>query len=128
MIKKWDVLLILVLLALSCIPLAVFHQTVHTGSVYADISIDGSLYKRVPLTAHRGHEEIEINNQYGHNTIIIEDETICITESDCPDQLCVHMGKAAKPGENIVCLPHKLIIEIKSSDMESSMPDIIPAH
>ena len=61
------------------------------------------------------------------NTVVIEDETIAITDADCPDHLCVSMGKASRPGDTLVCLPHKLVIEVKSSG-DAPAPDIIPAH
>ena len=37
-------------------------------------------------------------------------------EANCPDKLCIHQGKISKNGETIVCLPHGLIVEIKSDD------------
>ena len=127
MLLKPDFLLILLLLAASFLPLAVFGQPARSAGVYADITLDGNLYKRVPLTAHHGHEELVLRTDYGSNTVVIEDETIAITDADCPDHLCVSMGKASRPGDTLVCLPHKLVIEVKSSG-DAPAPDIIPAH
>ena len=33
-------------------------------------------------------------------------------DANCPDRLCVSWGKINKPGETILCLPHRIIIRI----------------
>ena len=53
-----------------------------------------------------------VNKDIGNNTLIIEDGYAYVTDSDCPDKICEQMGKISKPGETIVCLPHKLVVEI----------------
>ena len=35
-------------------------------------------------------------------------------EADCPDQLCVHQKAISKDRETIVCLPNKVVVEVKS--------------
>mgnify|MGYP000590388048 CR=1 FL=1 len=37
-------------------------------------------------------------------------------EADCPDKYCVKQGKITKTRQNIVCLPHKVVVEIAVSD------------
>lgn len=125
MIKKTDIALILCCFFLSLIPLAIFGRNIPVHNVYAEITVDGRLQKKVQLTEHHGHDEIDIQNLSGHNHIVIDDDTIAIDDADCPDQLCVRQGKARKPGEVIVCLPHKLMIELKSTD-DAPASDIIP--
>ena len=39
-----------------------------------------------------------------------------VIEADCPDQLDVKQGYISKVGEVIVCLPNRLVIEIKGVD------------
>ena len=45
----------------------------------------------------------------GYNTVTVKDGKIAVTEADCPDQYCVKQG-FCNSGEQIVCLPHKLVI------------------
>ena len=56
-------------------------------------------------------EPVEINsNKLGYNKIIITNSGAKVTEADCPDKLCIEQSnKGTYP---IVCLPHKLVIEI----------------
>ncbi|WP_440248169.1 NusG domain II-containing protein [Catenibacterium faecis] len=34
----------------------------------------------------------------------------------CPDHLCIKQGTINKKGQSIICLPHKLIVEVVSGD------------
>ena len=45
-------------------------------------------------------------------------------EANCRDLLCTHMPSIKKVGETIVCLPHRLILEIVSEKEESDEEEI----
>lgn len=126
MIKKWDIIVIASLILLSFLPQLIFGVILgkHYDETYAEIMIDGSLYKKIPLSAHGGTDEFVIDTKNGTNTVRVVDQTIQVMDADCKDQICVRQGAISKPGETIVCLPHKLLIEIKSYTKENQ--DIIP--
>ncbi|MCR5675892.1 MAG: NusG domain II-containing protein [Lachnospiraceae bacterium] len=46
------------------------------------------------------------------NTVVIENGTCRVSEADCPDRICVERGRISVSGETIVCLPHRLVIEV----------------
>ena len=116
MLKKADILLIALLLLLSLLPLAKWGQP--EPVCYAEIRRGEDIIKRLRLTGHRGITQFTItytvNGQEKHNHIRLEDEKIAVTDADCPDKICVQTGAISKTGEIIACLPHHLIIEIKS--------------
>ena len=116
MLKKADIVLIVLLFALSLLPLVKFGQP--EPACYAEIRQAGKVIKRVQLTGHTGITEIRTtynaNNQEKHNHIRIENGHISVTDADCPDKICLQTGAISHAGEIIACLPHKLIIEIKS--------------
>jgi hypothetical protein len=128
MIKKWDIGLIVLLLCLSFIPEGIFVMSGGGPSqnVKAVIQVNGELYKTIPLTSHAGTDTFTIQTKDGHNTVTVKDQSIAITEADCPDKICINEGFISKPGETIACLPHKVIIEVRAED--SSEPDVIPAR
>lgn len=129
MFKKWDIIIIILLICLSLTPELIFGIMMnknYTGT-YAEVTVDGKLYKKILLSEHRGEEEINVKTKYGYNTIQIKDDSIGIIDSDCPDKICVNSGFISKPGDLSVCLPHKLMIEIKSNNSEKDT-DIIPVH
>lgn len=51
-----------------------------------------------------------------YNIFICKDGRIQMLQSSCPDQICVHHTEISKTGESIICLPHKLVIEISGTD------------
>lgn len=75
------------------------------------ISRDGEELYRFSLM-----EEAHLSLEAGSgqtNEVDIQDGQVFVSSASCPDQICVHQGKISKKGETIVCLPHKLVIEIK---------------
>lgn len=60
--------------------------------------------------------EYNISADNGQNTLIIKDGKADVTEADCPDKLCVKQKEISKNGETIVCLPHKVVVEIVSAE------------
>lgn len=58
-------------------------------------------------------EIIKIEEGDRYNIIHIENGKVWIEEANCLNQVCVRHSSIDKIGETIVCLPHKLIIEIK---------------
>lgn len=128
--KKWDIIVIIILILLSFIPELVFGIVMGKSytSTYAEITIDGRLYKKILLSEHRGEESLDVKSKYGYNIIDIKDDSIRILDADCKDGICIKSGFISKTGESLVCLPHKLMIEIKGSDDNQNDVDVIPMH
>ena len=56
------------------------------------------------------NQELVFENKDGsYNAVTVKDGKIAVTEANCPDQYCVKQG-FCNSGEQIVCLPHKLVI------------------
>ncbi|MDO4556602.1 MAG: NusG domain II-containing protein [Lachnospiraceae bacterium] len=60
--------------------------------------------------------EYSIETERGTNVLVIKDGEANMTEADCPDKLCVQQKAISKNGETIVCLPHKVVVEIKNGE------------
>ncbi len=113
-IKPWDKIIIVLLLFISFVPY-LFLKVLLVGDydiTYARITVDGKLYKEVPLTGQMKETGFIIETDYGNNVAVIENEEITISKADCPDEICVQTGFIGKPGQSITCLPHKLYIQI----------------
>ena len=55
----------------------------------------------------------------GYNIVTVKDGKIAVTEANCPDQYCVKQG-FCNSGEQIVCLPHRLVISfLGESEIDS---------
>ena len=51
----------------------------------------------------------------GRNTLVIEDGVAYVKDSTCPDHLCEYMGKISKVGQSVICLPNRVVVEIRGS-------------
>ena len=131
-IKPWDKIIIVLLIVISFIPylfLKVWMPNNH-NMIYAKITISGELYKEIPLTGQIKPKEFVVDTGYGTNKILIENESITIIEADCSDSICVYTGFISEPGESIICLPHRLHIQIigESSDNGEQNKDKIDVN
>ena len=85
----------------------------HGGGKTARIYVDGALYDTVDLTAAAEPYERTIETAYGWNTLRIGRGEIQVIDADCPHQDCVKQGAISEGAIPIVCLPHRLVIQIK---------------
>lgn len=91
-----------------------------SGSVgtTAVIRIDGELYKKIQLDSVAVAYDMEIETEFGYNKIHVENGAISVTESDCPDGICIAQGEISDDGVPIVCMPHRLVIEIEGDEID----------
>ena len=59
------------------------------------------------------YQMIKIPGKVGECILIIKDGEAYMQEADCPNQICVHHSPVSNKGETIVCLPNRVIIEIR---------------
>ncbi len=72
------------------------------------------------------HEDREVvittgDNDEFKNVMVIRDGKVSVSEANCPDSICVKTRAASKAGETIVCLPHKLVIEVAAAPSDSDL-------
>lgn len=57
-------------------------------------------------------QTITIGEDDWENILVIKDGRASMTKADCPDKICVNHAAISKKGETIVCLPHKVVVEV----------------
>ena len=87
-----------------------------------EIYVNGNLYKKIPLKNH--NEDIKIITDLGENIVSISNGKVKILNSDCKDEICVKDGYISKPGKQLVCLPHKLMVQITGESLHNETDDI----
>ena len=90
---------------LLCLALALIPKSGVTAT-QAQIVSEGKLIQIADL---RVEQEFTVTTGHGFNTIRVKDGMIAVISADCPDQYCVRQG-FCNSGQQIVCLPHKLVI------------------
>lgn len=90
------------------------------NKLYVEIKVEGELYERVQLSDEK---EIKIERDDSYNIINVHDNGVEMIEANCPDHVCVRTGFINKVGSTIVCLPHKVYVEIVG-DVEDGLDAI----
>ena len=133
LVRPFDGIIVILLLLGSFIPLIIFGYSTKNidedSSIYAVVIIYGEPVKEIELSEDTSHETFTFYPSEGQYNIIEVDGTkIRNKEDNSPDQIAVKTGWISKPGETAICLPHKLIIEVKATDSSKETDDdvIIP--
>ena len=122
-LKKRDILVVILLLFLS-IGMAFFVQKIKSNENgnYLRVELNGKEYGRYPLDKDKTFK-IKIDEDE-YNIVEIKNGKVKMREANCRDLICTHMPSIEKIGETIVCLPHRLILEIISSDDKKDNQEI----
>lgn len=121
---KRDIILVLSMVIIAAAAFLIINFAVKKDGSYAVIKVDGKVIKTLDLNS--GETNIEVNGyQGGVNKVVINDGKVSMTEADCPDELCVKTGKISRVGETIVCLPHRVVVEIKGSPDDDSIDSVV---
>ena len=86
----------------------------------ARVYLDGVLIETLDISPSAGSYSITVDSEYGVNVITVDNGRVCISDADCPDGSCIRLGWVGGGMTPIVCLPHKLVIEMHSA----KMPDV----
>ena len=58
-----------------------------------------------------------------YNLISVTDGKVVVEAADCKDQICVRHKPVSSKGESIICLPHRLVVEIVSDELSGKSLD-----
>ena len=117
--KKKDICLILVFLMIAGL-IYLLTRNGEAGNQVL-ITLDGEEYGTYSLTED---QEISVRTEYGYNIVQIEDGMVFMKDADCPDKYCIHQGKTNRKNQSIVCLPHKLMVEVVEASKAKSADGI----
>lgn len=134
--KRADIWFLLGILAVALVLLLLFRINRTRGS-FAEVSYDGVVLMKIPLsqaetmyylltpdessvsiqefseTAWRETSQTEIAlTEDFYNIMLYRDGEVQMIDSSCPDLICVHHRAVCSVGESIICLPHKIVIEV----------------
>ncbi len=103
-----DIILVAVIVVIVAAGLLFFGLNKEEGKQVA-VNINGELVSVYSLA-----ENIEVTIPTGdnYNTLVIENGSARISSADCPDGICVETRAISYVGETIVCLPHKVVVEV----------------
>ncbi|MFE4712956.1 MULTISPECIES: NusG domain II-containing protein [unclassified Paenibacillus] len=88
-------------------------------NLVANVTVDGKLFKTVKLT--KEEQTIDIRTDRGYNILKVHDYGIEMYDADCPDKVCLGFGRITRTKQTIVCLPHRVLVEIASVSGEDEV-------
>ena len=109
---KNDIVLLAVLVVAALILFPIVSHSKKPGA-YALVELDGAEYATLSLD---NDTSLTVTTDQGTNTIVVRNHEVSVESADCPDLVCVNHAPISLTGEVIVCLPHKLVITIKSDN------------
>lgn len=111
---KRDIMLIATLIIVCVAAFLIINFVVKKDGITAVVKVDGNIVYMLPLDKNAS---VTVEGyQGGSNTVVIENGTVYMKDADCPDKLCEKTGKISKNGETIVCLPHRVVVEIQGGE------------
>ena len=90
-------------------------QARDTGTgAQAVVTVDGKEIGRYPL---KKNGTFPLNG--GTNILVVENGEAWVSEANCPDKVCMGMGKISRNGEFIACLPNRLLVVVEGAAEDS---------
>lgn len=125
--KKKDIILGIGIIAVALLMLLFMQINRGEEGDRIQVTLDGKVYGTYSLEKD---QVIEIEEGSFYNKIRVEDGKAYMEEANCPDGYCEEQGKISRHTQTIVCLPHKLVVEVLEADNdtkanEEEIPDTI---
>lgn len=121
MFRKKDIILITAILIVAGVFAVFFYiHSQETGEMVC-IMLEGKEYGSYSLEENR---VVAVESERGYNKLVIKDYEVFMEEADCPDQYCVEHRAISKTNETIVCLPHKLVVELHVKNGEADFDSL----
>lgn len=107
-ISKADIILLVIIITV-CLGLIIILRRNSNPGLSVRIMVDGVLIENLELSEDT---EYRVETPGGTNIVVIEAGEVYVSEADCPDKICVNHKPISNIGETIICLPHKLVVEV----------------
>ena len=123
-------ILVCLLLLGSMISICLFKTTgtdatLDSSPLIATISRDGEALYEIPLSEVWEPYDLTISSlEGGQNVVHVEHDGISMKSATCKDKLCVKTGKIHSSLLPIICLPNRVVIEVKRETQKTSYDSI----
>lgn len=115
--KKKEILILGLFVAVLAAALIIMNVIGGHGNRRLVITVDGKEYQNFALT-DQTNMHFTIETPDGYNEVVITNGVVDVVDADCHNHVCVDTKPASNVFDKIVCLPHKVVIEIVGDDGE----------
>ena len=120
--KNDAIFIVILVLAVSLLGLGLLLFRTEGDTV--TLTVDGELMGTYSLAQDRTVEIVTGEQNDRYNVLIIRDGEAYVAEASCPDGICAAHRPISRRGESIVCLPHRVVITVRTSE-NAPTPDIV---
>jgi hypothetical protein len=120
LMKKTDLVIISVLMFIGVVSYYTWPKLFSEKGTLARIYHEQTLIAEIDLTK-QPEGRIHIPDHPAVVVWMYSDGSIAFIDSDCPDKLCIKMGKIKMAGQSAACLPNHVIIRVYGSDDDSDI-------
>ena len=111
--KKGDIIVIFCLVVIFSFSLVLINKSfITTTDKYISVQVNGEEIKQI--TFGKEKKVYPIRTTFGINILEVNEDGVRVIEANCPDKLDVKFGRIDKVGQAIICIPNRLVIQIKS--------------
>lgn len=111
--KKWDVVVVLAAFAIAGSLYFSGLLRADTPGGVAVVYVDGVEITRLSLLQDT---QYRVETEQGYNVIEVKDGKAEIIDADCRDKICANHKPISLKNESIICLPHKVVVEIEGGN------------
>lgn len=109
--KKKDIIIIALALLAALALYLVSQVSLGAEASVVVVTVDGKEVLRKPLAMENRYEIAQDDGSL--NVIRVEGGAVFMEEANCRDGLCIRQGKMKNGAKTIVCLPHKVVVQLK---------------
>lgn len=112
--KKGDIIIVVILIvaAISWYGVNMLNESKDERQIV--IEVNGQEYQSIPMDKGMKPQDIHIELENGkYIDFRIDENGAYVTDVICPDKVCQKTGVVDKVGQNIVCLPNKVIAYVE---------------
>ena len=117
---KNDIILVAVILVIAAAGFLFVSLTRQEGNRVV-VKVNGEQTQSFSLYENRTVEIVTGDDGEFLNVLVIENGTAYMSQADCPDKICQNHRAISYKGETIVCLPHKIVIEITADTPDNGL-------
>ena len=110
-LKTWEIIALIVLVLVLCL----WAFWPKGAGDTATVTVDGENVLEVSLL-QEGQYPLEGYGGFSL-TVIVEKGQVRVEESTCPDLICQNHAPISRAGEQIVCLPARLVVSVTGEEV-----------
>ena len=91
----------------------VFHRRPSAAESTVVIRFSQETVYRLPISKKRS---LAVNGPLGKTWIRVDSGAVFIRQAPCPNRTCMRMGPIRRPGQVLICIPNRVLVQIVGGD------------